>query len=226
MEIDFGGYYEGDALLAGGLYSWIAFGGEDGSTIQFNIRFVEAPPEPDVTATIEVDGEQQQRELQNGDIIKVPYGSDSAVRISVGDFAEIEEQLIVTDNGGDISELVYDDGCWVIGFGNVSTLHNVAIYSTLGELESEVFYVKIIPVTESDFSDLVVAGSGEVVVSLARHAQRFRRRSGGKLFALGVLSADGRHGGIPRGQQLCGQQLQPYHLHGDGQWRFHHGSDV
>ena len=165
VEIDFGGYYEGDALLAGGLYSWIAFGGEDGSTIQFNIRFVEAPPEPDVTATIEVDGEQQQRELQNGDIIKVPYGSDSAVRISVGDFAEIEEQLIVTDNGGDISELVYDDGCWVIGFGNVSTLHNVAIYSTLGELESEVFYVKIIPVTESDFSDLVVAGSGEVVVS-------------------------------------------------------------
>lgn len=165
VEIDFGGYYEGDALLAGGLYSWIAFGGEDGSTIQFNIRFVEAPPEPDVTATIEVDGEQQQRELQNGDIIKVPYGSDSAVRISVGDFAEIAEQLIVTDNGGDISELVYDDGCWVIGFGNVSTLHNVAIYSTLGELESEVFYVKIIPVTESDFSDLVVAGSGEVVVS-------------------------------------------------------------
>ena len=165
VEIDFGGYYEGDALLAGGLYSWIAFGGEDGSTIQFNIRFVEAPPEPDVTATIEVDGEQQQRELQNGDIIKVPYGSDSAVRISVADYAAIEEQLVVTDNGGDISELVYDDGCWVIGFGNVSTLHNVAIYSTLGELESEVFYVKIIPVTESDFSDLVVAGSGEVVVS-------------------------------------------------------------
>ncbi len=165
VEIDFGGYYEGDVLLADGLYRWISFGGEDGSTIQFNIRFVEAPPVPEVTATIEVDGEQQQRELQNGDIIKVPYGSDSAVRISVGDFAEIEEQLIVTDNGGDISELVYDDGCWVIGFGNVSTLHNVAIYSTLGELESEVFYVKIIPVTESDFSDLVVAGSGEVVVS-------------------------------------------------------------
>ena len=165
VEIDFGGYYEGDVLLAGGLYSWIAFGGEDGSTIQFNIRFVEAPPVPEITATIEVDGEQQQRELQNGDIIKVPYGSDSAVRISVGDFAEIAEQLVVTDNGGDISELVYDDGCWVIGFGNVSTLHNVAIYSTLGELESEVFYVKIIPVTESDFSDLVVAGSGEVVVS-------------------------------------------------------------
>ena len=165
VEIDFGGYYEGDVLLADGLYSWICFGGEDGSTIQFNIRFVEAPPVPEITATIEVDGEQQQRELQNGDIIKVPYGSDSAVRISVGDFAEIAEQLIVTDNGGDISELVYDDGCWVIGFGNVSTLHNVAIYSTLGELESEVFYVKIIPVTESDFSDLVVAGSGEVVVS-------------------------------------------------------------
>ena len=165
VEIDFDGYYEGDVLLADGLYSWISFGGEDGSTIQFNIRFVEAPPVPEVTATIEVDGEQQQRELQNGDIIKVPYGSDSAVRISVGDFAEIEEQLVATDNGGDISELVYDDGCWVIGFGNVSTLHNVAIYSTLGELESEVFYVKIIPVTESDFSDLVVAGSGEVVVS-------------------------------------------------------------
>ena len=165
VEIDFGGYYEGDVLLADGLYSWICFGGEDGSTIQFNIRFVEAPPVPEITATIEVDGEQQQRELQNGDIIKVPYGSDSAVRISVADYAAIEEQLVVTDNGGDISELVYDDGCWVIGFGNVSTLHNVAIYSTLGELESEVFYVKIIPVTESDFSDLVVAGSGEVVVS-------------------------------------------------------------
>ncbi|HIU91371.1 MAG TPA: hypothetical protein IAC72_05125 [Candidatus Fimimonas merdipullorum] len=165
VEIDFGGYYEGDVLLANGLYSWIYFGGEDGSTIQFNIRFVEAPPVPEITAMIEVDGEQQQRELQSGDIIKVPYGSDSAVRISIGDFAEIEEQLIVTDNGGDISELVYDDGCWVIGFGNVSTLHNVAIYSILGEMESEVFYVKIIPVTESDFSDLIVAGSSEVVVS-------------------------------------------------------------
>lgn len=143
-------------------YCW--FSGSELLNVEVVFQEVAVLP-AEMSLTMTVDGSSQSFAVEEGMIYEVPFWSDNMLMFTFSDYAGLEEELIVLDNGEPVS-VAAEGGYFGLVYSEVNTVHDIELYlEAEGYADSPVLSFRILPVSGNTLAeDLLLDGSDPVEI--------------------------------------------------------------